>query len=255
MTPGPPRISFSTVACRLKSRSTFSPTPNPSVSTNPARFFICFTNGPCARASTRRKKSFKLLWTKSRNSARSIPISRVTSALPAIFERASRRRSAPKARTSAASKSGSIFPTPPAASSFCVVPHDARRFALRYSIPREVRLRRIYSMTHTKRVRLSWLHCLLPVLLGLALASLSRGQMPEDRSNKKLDISEIVRQYGRVSRQTPTAATPAKPTVRLANSSALSAASENDYWFQKASALVEKRFDDLEKAAREARTG
>ena len=110
-------------------------------------------------------------------------------------------------------------------------------------------------MTHTKRVRLSWLHCLLPVLLGLALASLSRGQMPEDRSNKKLDISEIVRQYGRVSRQTPTAATPAKPTVRLANSSALSAASENDYWFQMASALVEKRFDDLEKAAREARTG
>jgi len=79
--------------------------------------------------------------------------------------------------------------------------------------------------------------------------------MPEDRSNKKLDISEIVRQYGRVSRQTPTAATPAKPTVRLANSSALSAASENDYWFQMASALVEKRFDDLEKAAREARTG
>ena len=40
-----------------RSRSIFCPTPNPSASSNPARSSISSTNGPCAPASTPRKKS------------------------------------------------------------------------------------------------------------------------------------------------------------------------------------------------------
>src|SRR5207249_6556643 len=71
---------------------------------------------PCAPASTRRKKSFKPPWTKSLSFVKSIPNLHATSARPAISAPASPPPSAPKVPTSAASKSGSISPTPRAAS-------------------------------------------------------------------------------------------------------------------------------------------
>src|SRR5207244_6761170 len=67
-------------------------------------------------ASTRRKKSFKPPWTKSLSFVKSIPNLHATSARPAISAPASPPPSAPKVPTSAASKSGSISPTPRAAS-------------------------------------------------------------------------------------------------------------------------------------------
>src|SRR6266571_850849 len=99
-----------------KSPSTYSPTPGPSASTNPVRSSIFSTNGPCAPASTPRKKSTRPPWTKSPNSAKSTRNSLATSARPATSAPASPPPSAPKARTSAASKSGSTSPTSPAAS-------------------------------------------------------------------------------------------------------------------------------------------
>ncbi len=93
-----------------------APTPNPSASTNPARSSISSTNGPCAPASTPRKKSTRLPWTNSPSSAKSTPNSLATSAPRATSAPASPPPSAPKAPTSAASKSGSPSPTSPAAS-------------------------------------------------------------------------------------------------------------------------------------------
>src|SRR5712664_1949683 len=110
------KINSSIAACLRKSRSISSPTPSPSASTNPARSFISFTNGPCAPASTPRKKSTRPPWTKSPSSAKSIQNSRATSARPAISAPASPPPSAPKVSTSAASKSGSTSPTSPDAS-------------------------------------------------------------------------------------------------------------------------------------------
>src|SRR6266849_527188 len=121
--PGPQKTNSSIAACLPKSLSTFSPTPNPSVSTNPARFSISSTNGSCAPASTPRKKSTRPPWTNSPNSAKSTPNSRATSARPAISAPASPLLSAPKAPTSAASKSGSTSPTSLAASSFIARNH------------------------------------------------------------------------------------------------------------------------------------
>ncbi len=54
--PGLRKMSSSTAASPRRSPSTFSPTPNPSASSNPARSCISSTSGPCAPASTPRKK-------------------------------------------------------------------------------------------------------------------------------------------------------------------------------------------------------
>src|SRR5260370_11928234 len=117
-TPGHQKTNFSTSASLPKSPFISSLTPNPSASTNPARSSISFTNGPCAPASTPRKKSTKPPWTSSPSSAKSIPDSPATSARPATFAPASPRPSAPKAPTSAASKSDSTSPTSPATSDY-----------------------------------------------------------------------------------------------------------------------------------------
>src|SRR6266851_1729760 len=114
--PGQRKTNFSIAACSQRSRSISSPTPNPSASTNPARSSISSTNGPCAPASTPRKKSTNLPWTNSPSSAKSIPNLLATSAPRATSALASPPPSALKAPTSAASKSGSTSPTSPAAS-------------------------------------------------------------------------------------------------------------------------------------------
>jgi len=103
--------SCSIAASRRNLRSIFCPTRKRFASSNPARSCTFSTNGPCAPASTPKKKSTNPRSTKSPSSARSIRSSPNTSVRPAASAPASPLPSAPKAPTSAASKSGRISPT------------------------------------------------------------------------------------------------------------------------------------------------
>src|SRR5207247_286716 len=132
---GPQKTHSSIAASPPKWPSIFFPTRNPFASTNPAPSSISFTNGPCAPALTPRKKSTSPPWTKSASSAKSIPNSRPTSALPATSAPASPRPSAPRGPTSAASKSGSTFPTSPAASETSQLPDSSHVSAGRPMLP------------------------------------------------------------------------------------------------------------------------
>src|SRR5262249_52779273 len=95
-----------------------------SASSNPAPSSISSTNGPCAPASTRRKRSTSPRSRKSARYATRSPPSGATSARPAISARASRLPSAPKAHTFAALRSGSTSPP----------------FSVAYDSPRQPRL-------------------------------------------------------------------------------------------------------------------
>src|SRR5215813_149774 len=119
---GPQKTISSTVESLPKLLFIFFPTQNPSASSKRVRFSISSINGQCARASTRKRKSTPPPWMKLPNSAASIPSLQNMSAHPATSGRASPLPSARKARTSAASKSGSIFPTSSVAFRNCAFP-------------------------------------------------------------------------------------------------------------------------------------
>src|SRR5580698_102835 len=106
--PGPPRMSCSTAVSLPNLLCTCCRTRNAFGSTNQARCCIFCTNGPCALASTPRKKSIRPRWRRWRRCAPFSHCWAATSALRAMFAPESAPPSAPKAHTSAASKCGLI---------------------------------------------------------------------------------------------------------------------------------------------------
>ena len=86
------------------------PTPRRCGWSSRDRSSRCSTSGRCAPASTRRKRSTWRRWTRSARCRRCTRSSGATSARRACCATRSCRRAAPKARTSAACRSGTRFP-------------------------------------------------------------------------------------------------------------------------------------------------
>ena len=72
-TRGRRKTNCSTAACRAKSRCTCCRTPKPFAWSSPARCCTCCTNGPCAPASTRRRRFTRRRWKRSSKSAPRFP--------------------------------------------------------------------------------------------------------------------------------------------------------------------------------------